>query len=237
MSKVYKATVATTDPIAGRNVRIPEQELYQIAEHIRSGRIPIRVDHDPRKRLYPHILQAEVYPTEHGTLALRVMYELSDEDAEACEGKCGFSISLTEPFRLPDVCSRGDKPLLTLVVGSSHFDDDTFETAVRELVLYFSLDTRYLHRFSPLPPPQVIVDIGVSAAGGVISSTIVLALVAACKKFLKSKDGQQTIITFKKGETEVRLQTADAEVLQKAIEKAFELQSAPTKSARKKTNS
>jgi hypothetical protein len=236
MTKVFQRTVATTDPISGRKFRIPEQVLYQMADQIRSGTLPLSIDHDPRKRIIPHILQVEVCPTDRETLALQVVYELSDEDARACEGKLGFSASVTELFQIPNPNDAYNKPHLILMVDSSHFDDDTYNAAIQELTRYFFVEARYIHQFSLLPPPQVIVDIASNAAGGVISTAIISALTTACKKFLKSKDKQPTLFTFKNRDMTVYLETteADSEALQETIKRSFEAKSVSVKSISEK---
>ena len=221
-----EAIVATDHPLpAYGGVRVDVSVLYELAEAIESGSLPMLIGHDVRRPLSPAILDAHVRERSDGYNEVWIRFTVDANSWERFEGELaaagapgGFSFAFTEP--IANLPPRANDSVAEVIIeaDASHWSDADLLAAAQDLkpVGAVHVGRRYQFAFEPLAIVALTLVL-VPIVTGLATNAIYDAL----KRFLGRE--RRTIFQFhierENGRKfDARLETDDPEVLRHAIE-------------------
>ncbi|WP_445149801.1 hypothetical protein [Baekduia sp. Peel2402] len=150
------------------------QVLHQLAEHFKSGRMPVQFNHDPTHRLDGRVIDAEVVSLPNGETAIDVTVEieLGDwqevQDAVAAEGgPGGFSFSMSSSLVRSDPAREAS---VTLAADPAAWTQDQLEDARVLLDAVVPTDSALLFQFSAAVEIATIALVLTDIATGVLGN-------------------------------------------------------------------
>jgi predicted RNase H-like HicB family nuclease len=221
-----EAVVATDHPLPTYGgVRVDESVLYDLAEAIRSGSLPMLVGHDIRRPLNPTILDAQVRGRSDGYKDVWIRFTVDanawtefEEELAASGAPGGFSFAFSEPIANLPVLTGDSVASVAIEADASHWSDADLLAAAEDLRAVGSVHVgrRYQFAFEPLAV-VVLTLVLVPILTGLVTN----ALYDGLKRFLRQ--GRRTIFQFRVeredgSSVDARLETDDREVLRHAIE-------------------
>jgi hypothetical protein len=231
--RTVKARVASTHPVEKYpGWHLSAEALEEMAEHLRSGDIPMLFDHDARERIEARVLDAQVVPPDQGHSALDVVFEV---DAEAWEGiqdrfadagaPGGFSFSATVPQVAP---KSGDEALVILAADAAAWTDRDRAEAGALLDAVVPTQTDRLFQYSGLELATIFLVLAEGVGLGVLGNVVYDAL-----RRLLSRRKSETRIEIHRRSPDGRslkaiVTTSDPEIAREALETLSENQEAPT---------
>lgn len=226
-TKVVEGFIGSSDAVPKYGgVALAPSSLRIIAEAFKRTTF-MNVEHDSRQRVNVRVLDADLRPTERGSLGVWVKFEVDEEGWRKVGGRMGFSVSVVEPVLRADPDSK--KPVVFIGYEAGRFDDTTLEEAVAALRPYANVSTGRLYQFGfseEIHVAKVVAEFLITT----IQSVGANAIYDALKLFLKPSKGRQAAPTIfdltvreeksKKKHTRVvsaYIQTDDSEVLRQAL--------------------
>jgi hypothetical protein len=221
-----EAIVTTSQPVpAYGGVQLDESVLYDIAEAIRSGSLPMLIGHDIRRPLNPTILDVQVRQRPDGYKEVWIRFIVDadawaqfEEERAAFGAPGGFSFAFSEPIAdLPPLANESVAPV-AIEADASHWSDEDLLAAAEDFraIGPVHVGRRYQFAFEPL----AIVILTLILAP-IVTGLITNAIYDGLKRFLRG--GERTIFQFRieredGSNVDARLETDDAEVLRHAID-------------------
>jgi hypothetical protein len=220
-----EAVVATDHPLpAYGGIRIDESILYDLAEAIDSGTLPMLIGHDVRRPLNPTILDAKVRERPDGYKEVRIKFTVApdiwaefEEELVASGSPGGFSFAFSEPIaNLPVL--RGDSlGSISIEADASHWSDADLLAAAEDLRVVSLVHVGRRYQFAIEPLAVVALTLVLVP---IITGLVTNALYDGLKRFLGK--GKSAIFQFRieredGSRVDARLETDDPEVLRDAI--------------------
>ena len=219
------AIVATDQPVSAYGgIRLGESALHDVAEAIRSGSLPMLIEHDIRRPLNPAILDTQVRQRSDGYKEVWIRFAV-DADAwaqfeaelAASGAPGGFSFAFSEPIAdLPALAAESVVPV-ALEADASHWSDEDLLAAAEDLRAIGSVHVGRRYQFA-LEPLAVVALTLVLAP--ILTGLITNTLYDGLKRFLRP--GRRTIFQFRVERqdgriVDARLETDEPDVLRHAI--------------------
>ncbi|MDP9469874.1 MAG: hypothetical protein M3Q71_04285 [Chloroflexota bacterium] len=134
-------------------------DLHHFAKQLLNGGIPMLLDHDERQRLQPQLRDVQVRQSDTGEYSeLRVVMLVEENEWERWGERRGFSISFYKNIKIYQPLSR--PPFIGLGVEAFYFADDVVDTAARQLLPNFNVETARLYQLIEwIDVAKVTVDI------------------------------------------------------------------------------
>ncbi|HEY5487492.1 MAG TPA: hypothetical protein VIK06_07585 [Candidatus Limnocylindrales bacterium] len=190
------AYIATSDTIPGRRRQLTEEDIRSLAEHAEAGPVELDVNHDEQVTIRALCTKAELRRTDSGALGLWVEHEVDESDLERFGDRFGYSVGYATQAVRADPTS--DLPVLQLIVDSENFADDVFEGAIADLRVQFNVSAGWLLQYQELPPPAVIIAIGLQFVASAPWDLAKAALYDVLKsRFMHPRGGTPTVFKFK----------------------------------------
>jgi hypothetical protein len=220
--RVVGAFLATSDQLPGRRHLLSEDDIRSLAEQIEIGSDePISVNHDSRRRIHRRIVATEVRRTGSGSLGLWVETELDEDDLALFPDGFGYSVAFAK--ELIELDPSSTLPVLQLVVDDENFTELEFEQTVDALRGTFNVSAGWYQQYQELPPPVVILLLGLKFVLEIPPEALKSVLVDAFKdRFLKQSTGRATIFQLRlrggpSGDVAAYVETSDPEVFGDAM--------------------
>jgi hypothetical protein len=220
--------IATSHRISAYGgVYLADSVLEEMADALRSGRLPMLAQHDLRRPMDAVVLEACVRKRSDGYKEVWARFCVDEErwatldaDRIAAGAPGGFSFSCSEPLVvLEPLDPVAPVRPISISADASHWSDDDILTAAESLRPVGPVNVGRRYEFAQDPGCVVALGVVASVAIGVASNAIYDAL----KRFLRP--GKPTIFHFHVEEgdrlIDARLETDDVNVLQNAVA-AFE---------------
>ena len=211
-------------------IAFPREMLETVAESIRTGGIPLHVEHDRSKPIRSRSSDAFVRTRTDGIDELRFSIEVHPDDAHWFETRSGMSTTVTVPLDRPEGFAHPANPTLRLSADHAWFADETLLGAEAAFIAggmeANSIYAERAYQFSFTPDPQIFVDISLGVLSSLGASGIWAAIAHVFRR-RRTPDGgnpsQQTTInlTVKDGNRSVTavIRTNDEAVANRAINK------------------
>ena len=221
-----EAVVATDQPLpAYGGIRLDESVLYDLAEAIKSGSLPMLIGHDLRRPLNPTILDAHVRERSDGYKEVWIRFTVDGNAWAEFQGELaasgapgGFSFAFTEP--IANLPPRAGSSVASVVIeaDASHWSDADLLAAAQDLQSVGSVHVGRRYQFA-LEPLAVVVLTFVLVP--ILTGLATNAIYDGLKRFIRR--GSRTIFQFRieredERNVDARLETDDSEVLRHAIE-------------------
>jgi hypothetical protein len=220
-----EAIVTTSQPVSAYGgFQLDESVLYDIAEAIRSGSLPMLIGHDIRRPLNPTILDVQVRPRPDGYKEVWIRFTVDadawaqfEEERAASGAPGGFSLAFSEPVAdLPPLANESVAPV-AIEADASHWSDEDLLAAAETFRAIGPVHVGRCYQFAFEPLAVVVLTL---IAAPIITGLITNALYDGLKRFLRR--GQRTSFQFRVERedgtgVEARLETDDPEVLRHAI--------------------
>ncbi len=213
-------------------VRLSRTALDQIATSLRTGRIPLTVDHDSTAPVTTRNMTAEIVDRDDESLVVVSGEWLISAVDHYSVRHPGWSITIGEPFELS--ASSGapptGRPTITVAADAAWFDDDTIDQAAQRLSFVADARTSRMYQFSVLPDPRVIIDaadlfmrtVGWNVVGSALWSAVEW-LYQHKRRRLDADPSPPTIIEIHTATFTAVVKTSDPEVAKAAINRLPEL--------------
>lgn len=218
--RVLGAFLATNDPIPGRRIQLTEADIRDLAEHLRPDD-QLSANHDERVLIPTRIVLAELRRTPSGSLGLWVESEVDEETLVDFPERFGYSVGYGREL----IAANPDSslPLLQLVVDSENFTDEQLHGTVAALGAHFNVTAGWWLQYSELPPPVVILGLGIQFVASVPPAVLRGMLVDAIKGWLfKGRSGTPTEFRLnlrdETREISAFIRTSDPDVFGRAVE-------------------
>jgi hypothetical protein len=211
-------------------IRLADAVLVRIADELRSRRVPMIMEHDIRRPLGATIRDAEVRSTPDGFKEVWIRFAVDaasweeyQREAEEAGVAGGFSFAFSEPLATLDEHSDSGVTL-ELAADASHWQDEDLLSAGEALRPLGSVELARRYEFAHDPTAVVFLLIVLPIGLNLLSN----ALYDGLKRFVRQE--RPTVFHFRiqRGDEAVdaRLETADADVLMRALG-AFEQLAGP----------
>ena len=220
------AIVATDHPLSAYGgIRIADRVLHELADGIRSGALPMLVEHDIRRPLRPHILDVQVRSRPDGFKEVWVRFTVEasawaefNTEVETAGGPGGFSFAATE--RIGELSAAGDRTTTSIEIDAdaSYWNDETLLNAAAQLRAVGPVRVARRYQFALEPLAVVAVTFVIAP---ILAGLAANALYDGLKRFLRPK--KPTIFQFRVENADgtsanARVETDNAEVLKRAID-------------------
>ena len=209
-------------------VRLGEELLARIANEIRSGRVPMVMQHDIRRPLDATIRDAGVRPTPDGFSEVWIRFEVDaaawneyEQETKAAGVPGGFSFACSEPLASLEG-PRDATVALELAADASHWSDEDLLSAGGALRTLGTVQVGRRYEFAHDPAAVVFLCVILPLGLGVLSN----ALYEGLKRFIRPRPTTTPTVfhlRVQRGDqvVDARLETDDATVLHRALD-AFE---------------
>lgn len=221
-----EGVVATDQPLSAYGgVQLDESVLYDLAEAIQSGSLPMFIGHDIRKPLSPTILDARVRERSDGYKEVWIRFTVDADAWAEFEGNLaasgapgGFSFAFTEP--VANLPPRADDSTASVVIeaDASHWSDADLLAAAQDLRSVGSVHVGRRYQFAVEPLAVVVLTLVLAP---ILTGLATNAIYDGLKRFIGHE--RRTIFQFRieredGHNVEARLETDDSGVLRRAIE-------------------
>ncbi len=218
MAKRFSAFLATSGPVPGRSRTLSEDDIRSLAGSLTPGE-PLTWNHDDRTHVDARIVAADLRRTPDDELGLWVEVEVDDQVFEALPDRFGFSVGFgREDFPLDP---ESDLPTIQLAVDSENFSEDDLVGALTALQANFNVSAGWFDQYSELPPPVVIIGLGLMFVQTIAPEVLKSVLVEAIKdRLFHPRSGRPTLfhVHLKSTDREIRahIETSDPDVFREA---------------------
>jgi hypothetical protein len=151
--------VASTRPMqAYGGVSISRELIEALADKLRSGNIPIRLRHDPRRSLNDVVVRGvTTRQDDDGETLVEVTLDVDEEEFERKGGSVlgGFSVSIIDPFLTDGVA----EPVVTISADAHWFSDTELEAAYRDFSRHdVTVRANHLYQFADVSTALVLLQ-------------------------------------------------------------------------------
>jgi hypothetical protein len=167
--------VTTTHPVdIYGGYQHPPGMLEQLADAIRTGAIPMQLEHDLTQTIDAKCLRAEVVDLDDGHKAVDAEFDVPLATIEAVGDRKGMSFAYSETIMMiPE--SYAGVPKLALFADPAHFDDAAIREASRILSPDGPVAAGRYRQFNAIPTCKVVVEY-VHESGGVDGVTVAVGV-------------------------------------------------------------
>ncbi len=242
-TKVIQGFLATSDPLkAYGGVALAPKAIYEIAQSIRDGNMPLRAHHNESYLFNPRIINVDVRETKTGKLGVWAELEIDEQEWEVLKDLGGFSIAVVSDFFEPD--PTNSKPAIKIYTDAGHYSEEDFGASIEELEKHFAVGGGRLYQFNILPPAKIIIDFAQNILQAIPPNLISSWLYDALKPLLlhlrlkkamsQTTEQSPTAVTLLRVASEDQLidlfqiRTNDPEVLKSALDTFYSNSSSKT---------
>lgn len=220
----------TSDVVAAYGgVVFPPEALEQVAEALRSGTMPLHVDHDLRKPMRIRNLDAYVRERADGIHELRFTVDVHPDDVLAFGDRKGMSTTIMVPLDRDDGYREPTNPSLEIAADAAWFPDVDLIAAEGALVAIGiptdQIRTERALQFGFTPDPQIFVTIPLDLLISVGASALWAGIVRLFRGRKTPDGGVSTArtkinVTVTKGDRSVTavVETNDEAIASRAID-------------------
>jgi hypothetical protein len=137
-------------------IQISEGSIQALANQIKLGQIPMRMNHDPRLTLGAQIVDSFTVRGGDGHLSAHVIFDVDQEEWERTGAATagGFSVSIVERF----LGTNSETPAIKLAADAHWFTDEQLVAAFERLTRVGApVQCGHLFQFSADPPALIAV--------------------------------------------------------------------------------
>ena len=210
-------------------ISFPRSVLESAAVSIRSGAVPLHVDHDLTRPVRTRNADAFVHTRSDGIHELRTSFEIDTEDLHLVGLRSGLSVMLTTPVERPVEYLEPTDPTFRISADHAWFSDEALLEAevglIAQGIRADSIDVQRAYQFNAVPDPQIYVEVAVNLLTGVAGSAIWAGLARLFRGRRTPVDGNASLpttinLTLVNGGRSVKatVQTNDEDVAIRALE-------------------
>jgi hypothetical protein len=220
-TRTITAFLATANQDPKRGIRLEAEALQEIAEAVRSERIPMLVGHDRRRRLSARVLTADVREAPDGTQSVFIEFELPESEyQEYAEEIKGMSIAFVANQQT--VNPESGLPPLNIFPDGSAYTVSEVRSGVQELVKHFTVTTGVYLQFAEVAPIVTVLEFAIQNLAGIPVGVFSAWLYDALKCwFSKPELDRSSVLRIRisgpAGVREMQLESQDEHVLERGL--------------------